>query len=85
MKRSTSDSDPAPLTTIFLKIELKGENKTVELSVNSKREARLKHQNDILLLKYYIQLFRTYNPDYKRQIRSRPMTNDSIAVKATTP
>jgi hypothetical protein len=85
MKRSTSDSDPVPTTTIFLKIELKGENKTVELSVNAKREARLKHQNDILLLKYYIQLFRTYNPDYRSRAQSRPITNDSIAVKATTP
>jgi hypothetical protein len=85
MKRSTSDSDPVPTTTIFLKIELKGENKTVELSVNAKREARLKHQNDILLLKYYIQLYRTTHPDYRSRAQSRPITNDSIAVKATTP
>lgn len=80
--KSSTGTDPDKGTSIFLKIDLKGENKTVELSVNPKREARLKHQNDILLLKYYIQLFRTHNPEY---LESRPVTNDSMAVLGTTP
>ena len=53
-------------STKYQKIYLKDGQKSVELIVNKlNNEARLRHQNDCLQLKYYIQLWRAQNPEYR--------------------
>lgn len=47
----------------FLTIQLQNEVKTVEITLNQEKEAKLKHNNDFILLKYYIQLFKDQNPN----------------------
>lgn len=65
----------------FLKIQLRNEVKTVELLLDQDNKAKLKSNNDILLLKFYIQMLQRERIQQKKQ--NQRAAEDESAPLAT--